>query len=77
MLNFQRSFLLSRMQRSILNGKCSKWELISSGASQESILGPILAYINGLTDNVNYLMKLLADETLFLAVCGEANTAYR
>ena len=63
--NLQCSFLLNRMQRVVLNGKCSHCELIKSGVPQGSILGPLffLVYINNLADNVNCCIKLFADET--------------
>ena len=78
LLDLLRSFLLNRMHRVVLNGKCFNWEFISSGVPQGSILGPLffLAYINDLADNVNCCIKLFADDTsLFSVVRNEAKTA--
>ena len=77
--NLLRSFLLNRMQRVVLNGKCSHWQLIKSGVPQGSILGPLffLVYINDLADNVNCRIKLFADDTsLFLVVRDVANASF-
>ena len=80
LLNLLRSFLLNRMQRVVLNGKYSHWELIKSGVPQGSILCPMffLVYINDLADNVNCCIKLFADDTsLFSVVRDVANTSFR
>ena len=66
------------MQRVVLNRKCSHWELIKSGVPQGSILGPLffLVNINDLADNVNFCIKLFADDTsLFSVVRDVANTS--
>ena len=73
-----RNFLSDRKQRVLLNGKSSKWENISAGVPQGSVLGPLffLVYINDLVDNVDSDVKSFADDTsLFAAVGDETSTA--
>ena len=62
----------------ILNGKCSNWETIDSGAPQGSVLDLflLLVYINDLVGNVNCHIKLFADDkSPFSMVTDEARTA--
>ena len=73
-----RNFLSDRKQRALLNGKSSKWDNISAGVPQGSVLGPLLflVYINDLVDNVDSDVKIFADDTsLFAAVGDETSTA--
>ena len=65
LLSLLQSFLDSRKQRSILNGRASKWGSISAGVLQGSILSPLffLVYINDSTANIRCDMKLFADGT--------------
>ena len=71
------SFLANRKQRTVLNGKVSKWGSITAGVPQGSILGPLLflIYINDLTDGVKCNVKLFADDTSILTVVYDPNTA--
>ena len=40
-LRIVKSFLADRKQRVVLNGQCSKWDTISAGVPQGSVLGPL------------------------------------
>ena len=64
-LNLFQSFLNDTYQRVIINGQHSDWVPILAGVPLGSILGPLLflIYINDLPDNLNSLIKLLADDT--------------
>ena len=67
-------FLLDRKQRVVLNGQCSKWDTISAGVPQGSVLGPLLLliYINDITLNVKCGIKLIAGGTsLFITIQNE------
>ena len=72
------SYLSSRQQRVILNGKSSDWSFITAGVPQGSVLGPLffLIYINDLVDDVSSDAKLFADDTsLFTVVYDETVAA--
>ena len=72
------SYLSSRQQRVILNGKFSDWSFITAGVPQGSVLGPLffLIYINDLVDDVSSDAKLFADDTsLFTVVYDETVAA--
>ena len=72
-----QSFLTDRKQRTVLNGRCSSWGNILAGVPQGSILGPLffLVYINDLTSNLKYNVKLFADDTSLFTVIHEPNAA--
>ena len=57
--------LHARYQRVVLNGQTSAWELVKSGVSQGSVLGPLmfLIYINDLQDNIQSTCNIFADGT--------------
>ena len=71
------SFLASREQRTVLNGKTSQWDTIEAGVPQGSILGPLLflSYINDLTDGLKCDVKLFADDTSIFTVVHDPNSA--
>jgi len=65
LLNWLRSFLTSRSQRVVINGKFSRWLPVTSGVPQGSILGPLLflLYIDDLATVVHHsTIKLFADD---------------
>ena len=63
--NWIENFLKERKQKVVLNGSESKWQQVTSGIPQGSVLGPILflIYINDLPDVVENTVKLFADDT--------------
>ena len=70
-----KSYLSSRQQRVILNGKSSNWSFITAGDPQGSVLGPLffLIYIN---EDLSSDTKLIADDTsLFTVVYDETVAA--
>ena len=73
-----KTFLLGRQQRVIVNGKSSEWQLVKSGVPQGSVLGPILflLYINELPNNiVQSKAYLFADDTkLYKAIYKHSDT---
>ena len=77
LLTLIESFLASREQRTVLNGKTSQWGAIKAGVPQGSILGPLLflIYINDLTDGLKCDVKLFADDTSIFTVIHDPNSA--
>ena len=75
--SLMKSFLAHRMQRTVLNGKASRWGTVTAGVPQGSILGPlfVLIYINDLTDGLKCNVKLFADDTSISTVVHEPTTA--
>ena len=63
-LNWISSFLCSRHQRVVVNGKASKWYPVDSGVPQVSVLGPLLfiLYVNDIPDLVESKIKMFADD---------------
>ena len=49
----------------MLNGKCSGWKIVTSGAPKGSFLGPIIfiIYVNDILDSLQNVCKIFADET--------------
>ena len=64
------SYLSSRQQRVILNGKSSNWSFITAGDPQGSVLGPLFffIYINDLVDDLRSDAKLIANDTSLFTV---------
>ena len=61
----------------VLNGHCSKWDTISAGVPQGSVLGPLLflMYINDITHNVKCGIKLFANDTSLFTTAQDENVA--
>ena len=55
------AFLTNRQQRVIISGKASKWQQVTSGVPQGSVL--FLIYINDLPETLNCQVKLFAHDT--------------
>ena len=68
-------FLANRYQRFILNGQVSKWTAVKAGASQGSILGPLLflIYINYLSNELSSNPRLFEDRTSLFSVIRDTN----
>ena len=70
-ISTHKSFLSDRLQRVVLNGKCSTWREVLAGVPQGSILGPLffLIFINDLPIALQSNVKIFADYTaLFSAM---------
>ena len=65
--------MTNRQQRVLLNGQTSKWSNILAGVPNGSVLGPLLflIYINDLSDGLQSICKIFADDTsLFSKING-------
>ena len=70
-LNWIRSWLSNRKQRTVLNGEASEWGAVHSGVPQGSVLGPLafVLFINDIDEAANNIsiMNKFADDTK----CGQ------
>ena len=64
-LTIFENYLHQRYQRVVLNGTTSNWRRINAGVPQGSVLWPllVLVYLNDLTDNMSFQMRLFADDS--------------
>ena len=67
--NLIQSFLDSRHQMVVLNGKSSKWSIAEAGVPQGSILGLLLflVYIDNLPQGLRCNVKLFVDDASFFS----------
>ena len=63
-LSWLKSYLSEREQRVVVNGQCSAWAPVSSGAPEGGLLSPLLfaCYVNDLPDVVRSDSLLFADD---------------
>lgn len=79
LLGWIQDWLSNRMQRVVLNGKCSEWAEVISGVPQGSVLGPALfiLYINdidGVTTVATVISKFADDTKLICKVNVEEDS---
>ena len=77
LLKILTDFLKSWKKRVVLNGQHSSWCDVLAGVQQGLILGPLLflIYINDLSDGLQYIPKLFADDTSLIATVHNINKA--
>ena len=70
LLSWIESYLSHRKQRVVIEGQCSEWKPIISGVPQGSVLGPLLflVYINDITEGLESIPLLFADDTALLEI---------
>ena len=68
--------LENRFQRVVLNDQTSEWLPVKTGIPQESILGPLFfqIYINELSVDIIFTVKLFAHDTSLLSIIHDAKT---
>ena len=69
-----KNYLTDRFQRVVMRGVMSDWLRILAGVPQGSILGPLLYLIfsNDITNRIECLIKLFADDTIMGAAAQTA-----
>ena len=69
------SFLGGRTQAVVLEGECSPKVSVTSGVPQGSVLGPLLflLYINDLPENIQFQVRLFADDTAVYLTVNNPN----
>ena len=70
LLNWLQSYLSGRQQRVVLEGAHSKWQNITAGVPQGSVLGPLLflVYINDMVNDIQSEAFLYADDSMLLDI---------
>ena len=65
LLKWIENFLIGTQQKVILNGSSSKWNYVTSGVPQGSVLGPLLfiLYVNDITDGLHSTLEMFADHS--------------
>ena len=74
--NLLCSYLGERMIRVVLNGSSSKWQKVTAGVPQGSILGPLmfLLYINDIVNDLESDIYLYADDVVLTLNLNRSNT---
>ena len=70
LLSWIKNYLCDRKQRVVIEGQSSEWKSINSGVPQGSVLGPLLflVYINDITEGLESIPLLFADDTALLEI---------
>ena len=73
LLTLIKGFLSDRLQRVVLNGKCSTWREVLAGVPQGSILGPLffIIFINDLPIGLQSNVKIFADDTALFSAMSD------
>ena len=77
LLNILSDILSNRKRRVVLNGQFFPWEIISTGVSQGSVLGPLLFLIsvNDLLDRLTSFFKLLPENASLFSVVEDISAS--
>ena len=69
-------FLKNRFQRVVLDGRTSEWLLVKAGVPQGYVLADlfILIYINDLSNDMIFTVKLFADDSSLFSIAHDAKT---
>ena len=75
LLSWVTDYLDDRKQKVFLDGFSSGWDRIDAGVPQGSVLDPFLflIYINDIVDDLDYNIKLFADDTSMYVIVDEQN----
>ena len=70
LLSWIKNYLCDRQQRVVIEGQSSEWKPINSGVPRGSVLGPLLflVYINDITEGLESIPLLFADDTALLEI---------
>ena len=70
LLSWIKNYLCDRKQRVVIEGHSSEWKSINFGVPQGSVLGPLLflVYINDITEGLESIPLLFADDTALLEI---------